>query len=157
MDIREAVNTIKEKGRVRIKEGHGNILELINLETWNPKEDDFEGIFLLFDLFQIRSIGKQFSDVSLDIVEYASKPTIYQTPANDLLSAAPVEHGNVRFALIKKDFWNKLLFAYSKPLVLQYSKFQEHDYETKEYFPLLSAGTKELFLSPDGDIKIYKS
>lgn len=157
MDLKEAVNIIKEKGRVRIKEGHGSILELISLEDWDAQKDDFEGIFLFFDLFQIRTVGKQFSDVSLDIIEFATKPTIYQTPVNELLQKGPVEHGNVRFSVIKKDFWNKLLFAYSKPLILQYSKIQEFDFETKEYFPLLSAGTKELFLSPDGDIKIYKS
>ncbi|MGY6744255.1 MAG: hypothetical protein ACXIUQ_16065 [Cecembia sp.] len=157
MEIREAVNLIKEKGRVRIKEGHGSIIELISLDQWDPEKDDFEGIFLFFDLFQIRTVGNQFSDVSLDIIEFASKPTIYQTPANKILQKGPIEHGNVRFAVLKKDFWNKLLFAYSQPLILQYSKIQEFDLETKEYFPLLSAGTKEMFLSPEGDIKIYKS
>lgn len=157
MEIREAVNLIKEKGRICIKEGHGSIIELIDLDHWNPEIDNFEGIFLLFDLFQIRTVGNQFSDVSLDIIEFASKPTIYHTPVNKILKKGPIEHGNVRFAVLKKDFWNKLLFAYSQPLILQYSKIQEFDLETKEYFPLLSAGTKEMFLSPEGDIKIHKS
>ncbi|WP_291783459.1 hypothetical protein [Cecembia sp.] len=157
MEIREAVNLIKERGRIRIKEGHGSILELISLDNWDPHRDNYEGIFLLFDLFQIRSIGNQFSDVSLDIVEYASKPTIYQTPVNKILKSGPIEHGNVRFSVLKKDFWNRLLFTYSQPLVLQYSKIQEFDFETKEFFPLLSAGTKEMFLSPEGDVKIHKA
>lgn len=157
MEIKEAVNIIKEKGRIRIKEGHGTILELIALENWTPENDDFEGIFLFFDLFQIRSVAEQFSDVSLDIIEFATKPTIYQTPVNRILKNGPIEHGNVRFAVIKKDFWNKLLFAYSQPLILQYSKIEEFDMATDEFFPLLSAGTKEMFLSPDGDVKILKA
>ncbi len=157
MEIREAVNLIKEKGRARIKDGHGSILELISLDHWDPEKDDYEGIFLFYDLFQIRTVGNQFSNVSLDIVEFASKPTIYQTPVNKILTNGPIEHGNVRFSVLKKDFWNRLLFAYSQTLVLQYSKIQEYDFETKEFFPLLSAGTKEMFLSPDGDIKIQKA
>ncbi len=157
MEIREAVNLIKEKGRVRIKDGHGSILELISLDHWDPEKDDYEGIFLFFDLFQIRTVGNQFSNVSLDIVEFASKPTVYQTPVNKILKNGPIEHGNVRFSLLKKDFWNRLLFTYSQTIVLQYSKIQEYDFETKEFFPLLSAGTKEMFLSPDGDIKIQKA
>jgi hypothetical protein len=157
VEIREAVNLIKEKGRVRIKDGHGSILELISLDHWDPEKDDYEGIFLFFDLFQIRTVGNQFSNVSLDIVEFASKPTVYQTPVNKILKNGPIEHGNVRFSLLKKDFWNRLLFTYSQTIVLQYSKIQEYDFETKEFFPLLSAGTKEMFLSPDGDIKIQKA
>lgn len=156
MEIKEAVSVLKQKGRVRIREGHGSILELIAMDSWDLKSDDLEGVFLLFDIFQIRTIAEQFSDVSLDIIEFASKPTIYHTPVGKLLKTGPVKHGNVKFAIIKKDFWNKFLFAYSQPLILQYSETAEFDYETPEYFPLLSAGTKEMFLSSDGDIKILK-
>ncbi|EKB48423.1 hypothetical protein [Cecembia lonarensis] len=157
MEIKAAIDFIKENGRVRIKEGHGSIIELISLDHWSPEKDQYEGIFLFFDLFQIRTVAHQFSEVSLDIIEFATKPTIYHTPVNKILQKGPIEHGNVRFAVLKKDFWNKLLFAYSQPLILQYRKTQEFDFETKEFFPLLSAGTKEMFLSPEGDIKIHKS
>jgi hypothetical protein len=157
VDIKEAVNKIRTTGRVRIKDGNDSILELIDIGHWNPESDDYEGIFLFFDLFQIRTVAEPYSEVSLDIVEFATKPTIYHTPVNRVLKKGPIEHGNVRFALIKKDFWNRLLFAYSQPLILQYSKIREFDFETAEFFPLLSAGTKELFLSPEGDVKILKS
>ena len=154
VEIKEATSLLKKKGRIRIKEGHGSILELVEVGSWVLESDDLEGIFLFFDLFQIRTIAEQFSDVSLDIIEFASKPTIYHTPVNKFLKTGPVKHGNVKFAVIKKDFWNKFLFAYSQPLILQYSEAAEFDFETNEYFPLLSAGTKEIFLSSDGDVKI---
>jgi hypothetical protein len=77
VEIKEAVSLLKKKGRIRIKEGHGSILELIEMDSWVLKSDDSDGIFLLFDIFQIRAIAEQFSDVSLDIIEFASKPTIY--------------------------------------------------------------------------------
>jgi hypothetical protein len=157
VEAKEVANKIKENGRARIKEGNGSILELIDINHWNPEKDDYEGIFLFHDLFQIRTVAEQFSEVSLDIVEFATKPTIYHTPVNRILKQGPMEHGCVRFSLIRKDFWNKLLFAHSRPLILQYSKIQEYDFETKEFFPLLSAGTKELYLSSEGDVKILKS
>jgi len=154
VEIKEAVSLLKKKGRIRIKEGHGSILELIEMDSWVLKSDDSDGIFLLFDIFQIRAIAEQFSDVSLDIIEFASKPTIYHTPVGKFLKTGPVKHGILKFAVIKKDFWNKFLFAYSQPIILQYSETPGFDYETHEYFPLLSAGTKEMFLSSDGDVKI---
>jgi hypothetical protein len=157
MEIKDAVSALKEKGRIRIKDGQGNILELIEISNWDVAMDDTEGVFLFFDLFQIRSVAEPFSDVSLDIIEFASKPTIYHSPVNRVLKSGPIKESIVKFAIIIKDFWNRLLFAYSQPLILQYSKSPQFDFETKEYFPLLSAGTKEIFLSPEGDIRILKA
>lgn len=156
MEIKEVVNVLKEKGRVKIKDGQGAILELISVSNWDTAKDD-DGIFLFFDLFQIRSVAEPFSDVSLDIIAFASKPTIYHTPVNRVLKTGPIHDKKVKFAIIQKDFWNKLLFAYSQPLILQYVKSEHFDFETKEHFPLLSAGTKEMFLSPEGDVRILKA
>jgi len=157
MEIKDAVNVLKEKGRIRIKDGHGTVLELISAQKWDASADDPEGIFLFFDIFQIRSVGEQFSEVSLDIIEYATKPTVYHTPVNRVLKNGPLIDGTVRFAIIRKDFWNKLLFAISQPVILQFPKDQSHDSSTNEFFPLLSAGTKEMFLSPDGEVKIIRA
>lgn len=157
MEIKDAVSALKENGRIRIKDGQGTILELIEIPKWDVAKDDVEGIFLFFDLFQIRSVAEPFSDVSLDIIEFASKPTVYHTPVNRVLKSGPIKEKQVKFAIIRKDFWNRLLFAYSQPLILQYGKSGNFDFETKEFFPLLSAGTKEIFLTPDGDIRILKA
>lgn len=157
VEIKDVITHLKSHGRVRIKEGHGTVLELVALTQWNADQDSAEGVFLFYDLFQIRTVAEQFSEVSLDIVEFATKPTIYHTPVNRVLKTGPILHGNVKFAVIKKDFWNKLIFAFSQPLVLQYSHHQDADFETQEFFPLLSAGVKEMFLSPEGDIKIIKA
>lgn len=157
MEIKDAVNILKEKGRIRIKDGHGTILELVAPQKWDAAKDDKEGIFLFFDIFQIRNVAEQFSEVSLDIIEFATKPTIYHTPVNRILKNGPIIDGKVKFSIIRKEYWNKLLFAFSQPLILQFSQSKEWDMATEEFFPLLSAGTKEMFLSPDGDIKIIRA
>lgn len=158
MDIKAAVDKLKTEGKIRIKEGHGTVLDLVSLEKWEPDTEAETGsaVFLLFDVFQIRSISEQFSDVSLDVIEFASKPTIYHTIKGRFLKNGPVVNGEIKFSVIKKDYWNRLLFTFGNILVLTYPKADEADFETEEYFPLLSAGTKEMFLSPDGDIKIIR-
>ncbi|WP_113922840.1 hypothetical protein [Cognataquiflexum aquatile] len=157
MEIKDAVNILKEKGRIKIKDGHGTVLELVAPQRWDAAKDDQEGIFLFFDVFQIRNVAEQFSEVSLDIIEYATKPTIYHTPVNRILKNGPIIDGKVKFSVIRKEFWNKLIFAFSQPLILQFSKSKECDMVTEDFFPLLSAGTKEMFLSPDGDVKIIRA
>ncbi|MCS4434515.1 hypothetical protein [Aquiflexum gelatinilyticum] len=157
MEIKDAVKILKEKGRIKVKDGHGTILELVAPQSWDAAKDDQDGIFLFFEVFQIRHVAEQFSEVSLDIIEYATKPTIYHTPVNRILKNGPILEGKVKFSVIRKDFWNRFLFAFSQPLILQFSKSKDWDMATEEFFPLLSAGTKEMFLSPDGDVKIIRA
>ena len=157
MDIKEVVAVLKQNGRVSVQEGNGKVLELISMSFWNAANDDASGIFLLFETFQIRSIAEQFSEVSLDIVEYATKPSIYHTNVSRLLKNGPQQEGHVKFALIKSDVWNRLLFAFGQPLIVQFIKSEKADFQQKEFFPLLSPNTKEMFLGPDGDIKIIRA
>ncbi len=158
MDIKAAVDKLKIDGKLKVKEGHGTVLEFVSLEKWTSESDSEvkSAVFLLFDVFQIRSISEQFSDVSLDVIEFATKPTIYHTIKGRFLRNGPVVDDEIKFSVIKKDFWNKLLFTFGQILILNYPKSGAFDFETDEYFPLLSAGTKEMFLSPDGDIKIIR-
>ena len=69
MEIKDAVKILKEKGRIKVKDGHGTILELVAPQSWDAAKDDQEGIFLFFEVFQIRHVAEQFSEVSLDIIE----------------------------------------------------------------------------------------
>ncbi len=147
---------LKLAGRVVLKEGNGRLVELILPNYWKTGEDSEKGIFLLFDLFQIRSVTEQFSEVSLDIVDFASKATIYQSPVNRILQSGPIVEKKVMFSLIRNEFWNKLLFAFSEPVIFQEAKDKVVDFETKERFPLYGPDVKEMYLSPDGDVKILR-
>lgn len=113
-------------------------------------------IYLLFDLFQIRIISEQFSEVSLDIVEYASKPTIYSSPANARVPVDLKEAGLIRFSLIRDPDWNKLLFQFSHPVLAKLESTANPDVEVKNYFPLFGPNVKELYLGAEGDVKIIK-
>ena len=157
MEISTIVQVLKKEGRIVLTEGNGNTIELVVPDQWNTLHDRQNGIFLIFELFQIRSIALPFSEVSLDIVELATKPVIYHTPANGALKNAPLINDKLKFALIKEGFWNQLLFNFGRPLIYQLAEGEGAVLNrTNEKFPLLDAGVKEMFLGPEGEVKILK-
>ncbi|MEB2783826.1 hypothetical protein [Algoriphagus persicinus] len=122
---------------------------------WKTEMGD-DWTFLLFDLFQIRTICEPFSEVSLDIVEYANKPTVYHSPANRILNNGPIVDGELKFSLILEPNWNKLLFQISQPVLVKIDSQETTSHQTPIFFPLLSPSTKEMFLGPEGEVKIIK-
>lgn len=155
MDHFELVQEIKQKGVLRIKEGNGKTITLMKPELWKPEFGN-NWIYLLFDLFQIRSICGQFSEVSLDLLEFASKPTIYHSPASKLISSGPMEDGVLKFSLIREQNWNKLLFQINSPVLIKLDSQEDSTHTTDLLFPLYSSGRIEIYLGPEGDIKILK-
>ena len=155
LDYTALLSLVKENGKVCLKEGNGKTF-CLHLGS-AAEESVFEnGVYLLFDLFQIRTIAVPFSEVSLDIVEFASKPTIYQSPVNPLLPLGAVNRGMVRFSLIREPNWNKLLYQIAHPVLFTEEKELEAEIQTNLHFPLFHPGKKELFLGPEGEVKIRK-
>lgn len=155
LDHAAILSSLKENGKVYLQEGSGKTF-CLRKGTVAEKEILQDGIYLLFDLFQIRTLCIAFSEVSLDIVDFASKPTIYQSPANPLLPKGAVVNGLVRFSLIREPNWNKLLFQLAHPVLFTEEKEVKADIQTNLLFPLFHNGTKELFLGPEGEVKIRK-
>lgn len=152
--MNKMVQSLKQDGRVTIREGHGKTIDLVVPERWNHNQDTSEGIFLIFELFQIRSFAQPFSEVSLDLVELASRPIIYHTPVNKTLASAPVVNQLVRFAFIQEGFWNRLLFTFGRPLIYQPSVQLTGECHTVHKFPLAAGDVKEMFLGPEGEVKM---
>ena len=153
MDAGALHKVFREKGQVNVREGNGVVLTFLKPELWRV-EQGYDWIYLIYELFQIRSICEPFSEVSLDIVEFGSKPTIYTSPANKVLSAGPIENGCIRFSLIREPNWNKLLYQLSQPVLAQIDTSQVPELETSLYFPLLNPSKKVLYLGPEGEVKI---
>ncbi|GGF16449.1 hypothetical protein [Echinicola rosea] len=153
MEVKTIVDELREKGRVCVTEGSGKPVELIVPENFQDG-DDPQAIFLLVDMFQIRALAGQFSEIALDIIEFATKPTIYTSWASDLLKNGPVYEGKVKFSILKKGLWNNLIFSFSRPLVVQRGKEEEAIGKVSEKFPIFQQEVKKLFLSAEGDVKI---
>ncbi|MFC3417342.1 hypothetical protein [Algoriphagus hitonicola] len=155
MDHSVLVKLFRDQGFITIREGNGKSITLIKPEDWKQDQGN-EWIYLLFDLFQIRTISEQFSEVSLDIVEFASKPTIYSSPANNRVPADLKNDGLIRFSLIRDPDWNKFLFQLSQPVLAKLDSSNIPDVEIKNYFPLYGPNVKEIYLGAEGDVKIIK-
>lgn len=155
LDHATILSSFKENGKVYLQEGSGKTF-CLRKGVLAEEEVIQKGIYLLFDVFQIRTICVSFSEVSLDIVDFASKPTIYQSPVNPHLPKGAVVDGLVRFALIREPHWNKLLFQIAHPVLFTEEQGVEAELKTNLHFPLFHAGTKELFLGPEGEVKIRK-
>jgi len=151
VEIKTITKILTEEGRITLKDKEGLLFDLIAPQNWDKEKDDAGGVFLLFDLFQIRSIAEQFSEVALDIVEFSEKPVIFHTPAGRTLPGGPTSGGNIRFLMLKKGYWNSLLFNFGKPLVYQKSIYKDSEYVLSEVFPVAH---RSLFLGPEGDVKI---
>jgi hypothetical protein len=155
LDHAQLLSAFREKGFLHLKEGNGKVITLMKPELWKPEMGE-DWTFLLFDLFQIRTICEPFSEVSLDIVEYANKPTVYHSPANRIIKNGPIVNGVLKFSLILEPNWNKLLFQISQPVLVNLNSKEMSGQQTPLLFPLLSPSTKEMYLGPDGDVKIIK-
>ncbi|RAI90158.1 hypothetical protein [Algoriphagus yeomjeoni] len=155
MDHAQLLSAFREKGVLHLKEGNGNALTLMKPELWQVNMGE-DWTFLLFDLFQIRTICEPFSEVSLDIVEYANKPTVYHSPANRIIKNGPIVDGVLKFSLILEPNWNKLLFQISQPVLVNLNSKEMTAHQTPLLFPLLSPSTKEMYLGPEGEVKIIK-
>jgi len=155
LDHSQLLSAFREKGILHLKEGNGKVITLMKPEQWKPDMGE-DWTFLLFDLFQIRTICEAFAEVSLDIVEYANKPTIYHSPANRIIKNGPIVDGVLKFSLILEPNWNKLLFQISQPVLVNLDTKENTSFQTSILFPLFSPSTKEMFLGPEGEVKIIK-
>lgn len=153
MDHTHLINTYKKQGRLTLSDEHKNTLTLLSPQNWTT-DMGTDWVYLLFDLFQIRTICHQFSEVSLDVVEYASKPTIYHSEPNAQNLNGPLTKGCLKFSLIREPNWNKLLFQTSQPVLVQLNSKTNSEATTDIMFPLFSKNVKEMYLGAEGDIKI---
>lgn len=155
LDHPHFLKLFKKEGILSIQEGNGKVITLMSPDEWSS-EMGHDWIYLLFDIFQIRSICEQFSEVSLDIVEFASKPTIYHSKPNRVVPEGPRVNGDLKFSLIREPNWNKLLFQISKPTLVRIETEAKPEVKTEVLFPLFSPSTKEMYLGAEGDVKILK-
>lgn len=155
MDFRKFVEAFRQKGQVSIQEGNGKTLTFLACSEWTPAHGT-EWVVLLYDIFQIRGVGGHFSEVSLDIVDFASKPTIYHVVPGYSVPEGLREKGKVRFSLIRDKEWNPFLFQLSDLVLCQTVNGMHADFSVTNFFPLLSPNLKEMELGLNGEVTIIK-
>lgn len=143
----------KREGSISFHDGEGNNFQFLCLQSWKPNEG---GILLLYDLYQLKGIVGNFSEVALDIIEFSPDKVVFHSPPVSWLTNEPISKGLIKFALIKRPFWNKLLYQLGEVVVFQSVKTAQDSVHTKESFPLNEENVKEIQLKADGGVKIIK-
>lgn len=146
---------LKESGSVQLRVAGGSSLRIVKLSLASGV-DLSRSLFLLHELFQLRSIAKPFSDVSLDIVEWSEEPVIFQTERNPMLNLDQFTGKNVRFALIKDAYWRYSLRAVGEIVLGLPGTPDEEVWDVVQPFSLFSGKTKEIYLSAEGVVKMLK-
>lgn len=153
MDLYTAIGLLKEKGILQVLDGAGNRFDLKELSVW---PQGTAGVFLIHDLFQIRNLAGNFSEVALDIVSYSPDKVIFHSPVNPMLKNGPISNGIIKFVFVKEDFWNRLLFQFGRQLIFCAGKGERSDFRTEVRFPLFAGNIREIFLGAEGEVKIIK-
>lgn len=156
MDHKALIKAFRDKGELTLNLSDNHSITLLQTNHWSLEKGS-EWMYLLFDTFQIRSIAPQPSEVGLDLIEFASKPTIYWSEPNFQSKKGPLKDGKISFSIIKEPSWNKLLFQISQPVLAKLDSGQKPDARLDMSFPLFYNGLKVIYLGENGDIKILKN
>ena len=152
-DIKLSKDRFKKEGCITFRDGGGNTFQFLHLQGWKPDEG---GVLLLYDLYQLKGIVGNFFEVALDIIEFSPDKVVFHSPPVSWLTNEPISKGLIKFALIKRPFWNRLLYQIGEIVVFQSVKTALEPVDTKEIFPLNEGNIKEIQLKADGGVKIIK-
>jgi hypothetical protein len=113
-----------------------------------------QSVFLLFDSFQLRAISRPFSDISLDIVEWAEDAVIFHTDPNPLFRQSGFSGEMVKFALLKAPIWRDSLRKIGEIVVWLPRQNEDTTWDLLQNLPLSAKSVKQLYLSADGQVKL---
>ncbi|MCC5938848.1 MAG: hypothetical protein JJU34_16330 [Lunatimonas sp.] len=150
--IESWIKQIKELGTVSLLISGGNILCLSKLSAVKAPVSE-NAVFLLYDLFQLRTIAKPFSEVSLDIVEWAEDPVIFHTDVNRLVMKDSFSGEIIKFAVLKDPFWKNSLRSIGEIVVCLPDLSEGKVWELPHPLPLFGKSVKQLYLSAEGQVK----
>lgn len=151
--IESWIKQIKEEGTVSLKTLEGTTLYCSKLSALKAPVSE-NAVFLLYDLFQLRTIAKPFSDVSLDIVEWAEDPVIFHTDVNRVLMRDSYSGEIVKFTLLKDPYWKNCLRSIGEIVVCLPHRTESHAWQLPHSLPLFGKVVKQLYLSAEGQVKM---
>ncbi|WP_209328781.1 hypothetical protein [Lunatimonas salinarum] len=147
------IKQIKASGTACLRTIDGNHLFFSKLSALTAPVSD-SAVFLLHDLFQLRTIAKPFSDVSLDIVDWAEDPVIFHTDVNRPMMKDSFSGEIIKFALLKDPFWKHHLHSIGEIVVCLPHHREGAVWEVAHSLPLFGKVVKQLYLSAEGQVKM---
>jgi len=106
VDYKEVSSQFASTGKLSFQDTEGGSFVWIKTSLWKPEMD---GVFLIHEIYQLKSLVGNFSDVALDIVEYAADETVFLSPQPSWNINKGKSGGLIKFALVSSPYWKQLL------------------------------------------------
>ncbi|EPR69029.1 hypothetical protein [Cyclobacterium qasimii] len=151
MDYKEVSRQFANTGQLSFQDKSGTSFELIKADLWKP---EMEGVFLVHEIYQLKSLVGNFSDVALDIVEYAADQTIFLSPQPTWNLNKGKSGGLIKFALVSSAYWKQLLHQIREIVFLKWEdEVLPSAIKGTQNFPF-NRKSRVMELHEDGRVKI---
>ena len=151
MDYKEISKEFAKSGQLNFQDTKGANFEWIKVTDWKP---EMEGVFLVHEIYQLKSLVGNFSDVALDIVEFAADKTIFQSPQPAWNINKGKSGGLIKFALVSSPFWKQVLNQVREIVFLRWqNEVLPSTIKGLQAFPF-NRESKVMQLHEDGRVKI---
>ncbi|WP_339904126.1 hypothetical protein [uncultured Cyclobacterium sp.] len=151
MDNKEISKQFSGDGKISFEDPNGLSFEWIKVEQWTP---EMEGCFLIHEIYQLKSLVGNFSEIALDIVEYAADETIFLSPQPSWNINKGKSGGLIKFALVGVPYWKQILQQIGEIVFLQWkAEVGPSTIKGTQAFPF-TRKSKLMGLYEDGRVKI---
>mgnify|MGYP003136021070 CR=1 FL=1 len=151
MDYKEISKRFASEGQISFEDANGVSFAWVKVDQWKP---EMEGCFLIHEIYQLKSLVGNFSDIALDIVEYAADETIFISPQPAWNINKGKSGGLIKFALVGHPYWKKMLQQIREIVFLKWQEDVEPSaISGAEDFPF-NQQSRLMGLYEDGRVKI---
>jgi len=153
VDYRELRAQFSKTNNLSFQDQKGACFGWIKSSQWKP---GMEGLFLIHEIYQLQSLVGNFSEVALDIVEYAADEVVFLSPPSSLFLNERKSEGLIKFALINSPQWKQLLHHIQEMVFLKWvDEPKPSTISGVADFPL-NRKSRMMELHADGRVKIIK-
>ena len=151
MDHKEISRQFTEAGKISFEDTQGQGFDWVKVEQWRPEMD---GLFLIHEIYQLKSLVGNFSEIALDIVEYAADETIFLSPQPSWNINKGKSGGLIKFALVGSPYWKQILQQIREIVFLKWEDEKRSSViKGGQAFPF-TRKSKLMGLYEDGRVKI---
>jgi hypothetical protein len=153
VDYKELNAQFSKTNKLSFQDPKGACFEWIKSSEWKP---EMEGFFLIHEIYQVQSLVGNFSEVALDIVEYAADEVVFLSPQSSWFLNGGKSEGLIKFALVSSPQWKQLLHQIREMVFLKWvDEVQPPAILGAAAFPF-TRKSRLIELHADGRVKIIK-
>ena len=153
VNFKELSAQFSKTNKLSFKDPQGAGFEWIKSSQWKP---GMEGLFLIHEIYQLQSLVGNFSEVALDIIEYAADEVVFLSPPSSWFLNGGKSEGLIKFALVSSPQWKQLLHQIREIVFLRWVDEADPNAILGETAFPFTRKPRLMELHADGRVKIIK-